>query len=265
MFYKEEAEDHSRAVVVLTPSESKRLIARGVAKMAEVASASKKGRIIIMGGTTNAFVAEEIAGVSVDRFNFAIGRITEGELSALDVDERLAPVILVDGKAQEGMSLSDALKDFTADDVYIKGANAVDMDGNAGVLMSSDFGGTIAKGIGILTARGANLIVPVGLEKLVPSVACAAADLGGQGRIAHATGDRIALMVLTSAKVVTELEAVDILFGGGGVKATHVASGGIGGSEGAVTLVLQGPGSAIKTAFEYISALKGEPNVSLKV
>lgn len=264
MFYKEEEKDSSRAVVVLTPSESKSLIGKAVVRTAELSSALKKGRVIVIGSTTNAFIAEELTGKDIDRFRFAVGRITEGELSALALEDRMAPVVLIDGKAEE-ISLSDALKDFTADDVYIKGANAVDMEGNAGVLVSSDFGGTIATALGIVTARGANLIVPVGLEKLVPSVTEAAVALGGQGRIDHATGDKVALMVLTSAKVVTELEAIEILFGGAGVKATHVASGGVGGSEGAVTLVLQGKTAAVKDAFDHISEIKGEPLVSPRV
>lgn len=259
MFYKKEDEGSSRAVVVLTPSESKRLIARAVVKMVEVTSAFKEGRIIVIGSTTNAFVREELTGDKVDKFRFAVGRIAGGELGAAPVEERMAALVLIDGKSED-ISPIEALKDFTARDVYIKGANAVDMDGNAGVLMSSDFGGTIAVALGTITARGANLIVPVGLEKLVPSVTVASVALGGQGRIDHATGDKVAMMVLTSAKVITELEAVDILFDE--VRATHVASGGVGGSEGAVTLVLNGSIGNVKDAFDYISEIKGEPLVS---
>ena len=259
MFYEREGSDHSRAVVVLTPSESKRLIARAVVKTTEVGSAFKEGRIIIIGSTTNAFVREELTGEKVDKFRSAVGRITDGALGVVSAEDRMAPLVLIDGKSED-ISPIEALKDFTAKDVYIKGANAVDMDGNAGVLMSSDFGGSIAVALGTITARGANLIVPVGLEKLVASVTVASVALGGQGRIDHATGDKVGMMTLTSAKVITELEAVDILFDE--VKATHVASGGVGGSEGAVTLVLNGSIANVKDAFDYISEVKGEPLVS---
>lgn len=261
MFYKKEDEGSSRAVAVLTPSESKRLIARAVVKTTEVGSAFKEGRIIIIGSTTNAFVREELTGEKVDKFRSAVGRITDGELGVVGADDRMAPLVLIDGKSED-ISPVEALKDFTAKDVYIKGANAVDMDGNVGVLMSSDFGGSIAVALGTITARGANLIVPVGLEKLVASVTEGATALGGQGRIDHVTGDKVAMMVLTSAKVVTEIEATRILFNE--VRATHVASGGVGGSEGAVTLVLNGPPANVKEAFDYICKIKGEPLVSPK-
>ncbi len=67
MFYKEESKDTSRAVVVLTPSESKRLIARAVVKMTEVTSAFKRGRIIIIGSTSNGFIVEELTGKRKER------------------------------------------------------------------------------------------------------------------------------------------------------------------------------------------------------
>ncbi|MCK4846403.1 MAG: hypothetical protein KAS88_01930 [Deltaproteobacteria bacterium] len=257
MFY--ERDEDRRAVVVLTPSESKRLIARAVVKISEVSEAMGSGRIVIIGSSTNAFVREELTGEDVDKFQSAVGRITKGELSAIKVEDRLSPLVLIDGLSKD-ITPKEALEGFTAKDVYVKGANAVDIDGNVGILLSSDYGGTIAMALGVVTARGANLIVPVGLEKLVPSVVEAAEALGGQGRIDFSTGEKVALMVLTSAKVVTEIEAIDILFGAE-VTATHVASGGIGGSEGSVTLVLNGTKASVKDAFDYISNLKGEPAI----
>ena len=43
-----------------------------------------------------------------------------------------------------------------------------------------------------------------------------------------------------------------------GVGATHVASGGIGGSEGTVVLSLEGSETAIEKAFKLVRAVKGE-------
>ena len=48
--------------VTLTPSESKRLIARGVKALPSVQHALKNNTIILAGGTTNAFIAEELLG-----------------------------------------------------------------------------------------------------------------------------------------------------------------------------------------------------------
>ncbi|MBI5048651.1 MAG: hypothetical protein HZB54_06865 [Deltaproteobacteria bacterium] len=254
MFYKNSNEE-IRGVVVLTPAESKRLIAKAVKEMPDVKRALKKGRIIIIGGTTNAYVAEEITGKKVDKFWFAAGRVTNGKLGANEADKRINPFLLKNGRVVE-TSPKDMLQEFTADDVYIKGANAVDANGYAGILMSNDKGGTIGAAMGILNARGSHLIVPVGLEKFVPSV-IEAAKKCGQGRIKYATCDKVGMMPLVNAKVMTELQAIDILFGASGVKATHVASGGVAGSEGAVVLILEGKDHAVKKAFDFICRIKG--------
>jgi hypothetical protein len=223
--------------------------------MPEVKRALKKGRLIIIGGTTNAYVAEEILGRKVDKFWFAAGRITDGKLGANEADKRILPFVLKDGKIVD-MSPGTMLQEFTADDVYIKGANAVDANGFAGVLMSNEKGGTIGAAMGIINARGSHLITPVGLEKLVPSV-IEAAKKCGQGRIKYATGDKVGMMPLTNAKVVTEIEAVGILFSNLDVHATHIASGGVAGSEGAVVLILEGKDQAVKKAFDFICRIKG--------
>lgn len=97
----------------------------------------------------------------------------------------------------------------------------------------------------------------MGLEKLVPSV-IEAARKAGIDRMKYATGDRVGLFPLVNATVVTEIEALEILTG---VKATQVASGGIGGSEGAVTLVAEGTDEQVAAAFELIRGIKGEPAV----
>lgn len=259
MFY-EKGDKETRAIVVLTPSESKRLIAKSVKEMSEVKAALKKGRVIIIGGTTTAFVSEEVLGEKIDRFWYASGRIAFGELGANDPAKRIRPFVLKDGRVVN-ISPTEMLQEFTAGDVYIKGANAVDPDGHAGVLMADERGGTIGAAIGILQARGSNLIVPVGLEKLIPSVIEASGKCG-QGKIGYATGQKVGMMPLVNAKVVTEVQAIEILFGAEGIAATHVASGGVAGSEGSVVLVFEGKEGGIRKAFDYISAIKGEPMVA---
>jgi len=48
-----------------------------------------------------------------------------------------------------------------------------------------------------------------------------------------------------------------------GVKAYHLASGGVGGSEGAVVLALEGDEKRVKNAFELVKSIKGEPPVTI--
>ncbi len=51
-----------RALFVLTPAESKRLIAKAVADMEEVKRAKESGKLLIGHGSTNVYVVEEVLG-----------------------------------------------------------------------------------------------------------------------------------------------------------------------------------------------------------
>ena len=79
------AEEDAKVLIVLTPSESKRLIAKGVRKLEEVERALEHGTIIIGLGTTNAYVAEELLNAlqdkdedvaKIEKERFAAGVIT---------------------------------------------------------------------------------------------------------------------------------------------------------------------------------------------
>lgn len=244
------------AIFALTPSESKRLIARAVAALPEVRRAMERGRIIIAHGTTNAFVAEELLGVPVPKVRFAAGLISGGLLRVTKSEERLPLYVLRDGQAVD-VPMQEALQEFEAHDVFIKGGNAVDPEGNVGVLMGHGRGGTIGSALGIVVARGAHLIAPIGLEKLIASVPEAARRCG-QLRQKYHLGMAVGLMPLVNVRVLTEIQALGIL---AEVQATHVASGGVNGSEGAVVLVAEGPEEDVARAFRLVEGIKGEPPV----
>ena len=142
----------------------------------------------------------------------------------------------------------------------IKGASAVDPEGNAGVLVSHPEGGTIGWAIGCMWARGIQLITPVGLEKLVPSVR-QSVSLCGQYTFDYVQGKTVGMIPLTGAKVVTEITALKIL---AGVEAFHVASGGVNGSEGSVTLVAEGKQRVMNKAIKLVESIKGEPGINFR-
>ncbi|HEX7551691.1 MAG TPA: hypothetical protein VF579_14075, partial [Candidatus Methylomirabilis sp.] len=114
------------ALISLTPSESKRLIAKAVAALPEVKRALEGGLVIIGRGTTNAFVAEELTG---DKFEpksyYAAGFIVDGELSATAI-ATLIPVVVFRNGRRIDMAPPDALREFGEKDVSIKGASAID-------------------------------------------------------------------------------------------------------------------------------------------
>ena len=243
-------------ILVLTSSESKRLIAKAVTALPEVKAALKRGRVVIANGSTTAFVVEEILSVKLDKAMYCSGLIFDGAMGVIQSEHRSNPYVLVDGKTVP-ITYGEALKDFEAGDVFIKGANAVDPKGHVGILLGSNVSGTIGAAIGPIVARGAHLIVPVGLEKLVPDVIEASRKCGLR-KLKYPIQGTAGYFPVVTATVVTELQALKTLTG---VTATHVASGGIGGSEGSVILVVEGTEEQVNQAYQIINSIKGEPPI----
>jgi len=260
--YREKLEgtrdDRVHGIVVLVPSESKRLIARGVLALPEVRRVLKEGLFVVSRGTTTSYIAEELLGAPLPKANCTAGIVTDGRLSATIPEERLGPWVFRRGVKSEE-SAEEALKQFTSTDVSVKGANAIDPQGNVGVLAGNDFGGTIGSIWPVLASRGSHLIVPAGLEKMIASVVDASWACGNK-LFKYVMGTRVALMAVVNAKVVTEIQALEVLTG---VHAVHAASGGVGGSEGAVVLALEGSDARVKRAFELVQSVKGEPPIGM--
>jgi hypothetical protein len=250
------SEDIVSGIFTLTSAESKRLIAKGVVALPEVQRAMERGRIAIANGTTNAFVVEELLGIEVDKALYASGNITDGALGVNISEDRPKPFVIINGRQVDRLP-TDVYPVFESGDVFIKGANAVDVAGNVGILLGGNTAGTIGAAIGTVIARGAHLIAPVGLEKLIPSVIEASRHCGLE-RIKYPEGGSIGFMPLVNATVVTEIQALAIL---SGATAIHVSSGGIGGSEGSVVLVVEGTEDEVGKAFGLVEKIKGEKPV----
>jgi hypothetical protein len=150
--------------------------------------------------------------------------------------------------------LGELLDQMGPNDVYVKGVNAIDKDGNVGVLWANDMvGGTAAYVSKASRRNGFQMVFPVGLEKLIPGTVRAAARDARKFEYDYAMGASCGLLPV-KGHVVTELKAIEIL---SGAKATVVAAGGLGGAEGAVTLVIKGETDQVAKAIEYVEASKG--------
>jgi len=248
------------ALVVLNPAESRRLLAKATVVLPEVQNAYKNGMIIIARGITNAFVTEELFGISVEpKAGQTVGMVCNGITNANSGPPPCTWHVIRQGKVVEGADSNVEILNFGAEDVFIKGANAIDSEGNAGIFSSSVKGGTIGMAWPIVMPRGCHLIMPVGLEKMIPSV-IEAAKHSSIYRFKYSTGLPAKLMPVLTGKVVTEIQALAIL---ARVRAYHLASGGVGGSEGAVVLAIEGDDDRVEKAFDLIKSIKGEPPVTL--
>jgi hypothetical protein len=247
-------------MVVLNPPESRRLLAKATVATPEVQNAWKKGMIIIGGGITNAYVTEELFKTTVDpKAGQTSGIVCRGFTNATSGPPPCSWNVAKNGEIMEGADSNVEILNFGPDDVFIKGGNAIDPEGNAGIYVSNPKGGTIGMCWPIVTPRGAHLIQPIGLEKLVPSVHEAALH-SGIYHFKYSMGLPGKIVPVTSSLVITEIQAFALL---AGVRAYHISSGGVGGSEGAVLLTLEGNEEKIEKAFELAKSVKGEPPVTL--
>ena len=250
-----------RAVFSLTPWESKRLIGKAVSNLPEVQHALKHSQMIIAHGSTNVYVAEEVLGYCPERDKYVSGQVINGTLCQTEPSEKPAIMRLVKGIPVPPVpTMEESMAGWDHTCLFIKGANAVDPEFNAAIFNAHPGAGTIGFAYGKICGMGIPLIVPVGLEKLIPSVKEASTELG-HAKVDYFYGTKIGMLPLINAKVITEIQAFNILFG---LKAIHVGGGGVSGSEGSIVLSTIGDDEAVNTAIEEISKIKGEPPLELK-
>jgi hypothetical protein len=244
---------------VFTPAAGKRLIARGVAAHPSVKRVLQSGTMVIVAGTTNACVAEEILGSEA---GFKRGRFFRGITlppgrkvtdSGRLADESAFPgdVILEKGKWLRGKTIFDVVDGLKEGDLIIKGANALDPIRNrAAVLIGDPKGGTLAAALQAVVGRRVELLLPVGLEKRVTG------DLDDLALMLNAPGAEGTRLWPAPGTVFTELDAIALLTG---ARAELIAAGGIGGAEGCVRLAVLGTAQQLETMEKIHREIGGEP------
>jgi hypothetical protein len=246
-----------KALVVLTPTESKRLISKGLAQFPQVKTCLERGgRIFISRGTTDAYVLEELSKTPIEKPRFVAGQVTSvnvRRLGGTPPEKRLAEKMLEEGEWKDADST--AITRMQRGDVIIKGANALDANFMAAVYMSHPEGGTIGRFLGTAKARGLNIIIPVGLEKLVADSVWDSSFELGQLDLDLVMGSPIGMMPIPGEPF-TEVDALETLFPD--ILVSHVGSGGVGGAEGSVTLLLEGDEASVRAAFELAESLTKE-------
>jgi hypothetical protein len=203
-------------------------------------------------------VASELRGNPVDQAAFAAGVID----TRWNVNVRLGEIgeLVLKRGEESPFDEGNVLDSLTAGDVIIKGGNALGPYGTVGVLMAAATGGTIGRYVPLAIARGVDIVIPISVAKSIHTpIADLAANLGSR-KLDLSMGLSCGMFPLTG-HVVTEIEALDLLFG---VRATHVCSQGIGTGAGSVSLLLQGDTDAVQGAFERIQTLADLPEIPVQ-
>jgi hypothetical protein len=252
---------------IITPAAGKRLIAKALASHKRVLDALKSGTVVIVAGTTNGYIVEEVLkklGISEEfsRKRFFRGIIlppnrtvtSEGRLT----DESRFPgdVVITKNVWQKGKTISDVIDDLKEGDIILKGANALDLQRKqAAILIGHPKAGTIAVALQAVIGRRVNLIIPVGLEKRVCS------DLHALAEKVNMPGAKGYRLFPVPGQVFTEIDAIRSLLTG--ANAELIAAGGICGAEGSCLLAVSGTKEQEDAAEKLIASVASEPAFEL--
>ena len=236
--------------VTLTVEEAKRIIAKGIAELSVVKNACLSGKIFFKGGTTVSAVCEELAGEPLS----ILGRISPpGALTAKHHPGKLHCAMLTDGKLQDAdEDLEQAVEEMSSGDVVIIGANLFDADGNAAMMYGAFLGGPPGRIISGLMAECENVIIAVGSEKLVPGYVPDLIKRTSRRSIDMSMGMAVGLTPIVGT-IVTEVDAVRLL---AQVDCHLIGKGGLGGAEGASTLVIDGEKEDVERIFQIVESVK---------
>lgn len=228
-----------------------------------VKKALKEGTIIIATSTTTAYVVEELIGEKIkDKGLFTAGVVTAKGCCVTNPEYRYNHYVIEKGKVSEMKTpeLRSVLARMGPEDVFVKGANAIDPFGATAILVGGTEGGTIGTAWGYITSNGIKFIIAVGLEKLVPFALSYVRPKTGIKTVDRSLGMAVGMMIV-EGEVITELEAFNMLTG---VEAFPIGGGGIDGGEGSKIFLLEGDESSIKMAYDLVCEIKGEPQLRTK-
>jgi hypothetical protein len=247
---------------LVTPAAGKRLIGKALAKHPEILKVLQSGTIVIIAGTTNGYVAEEILTAMGQANNFSRKSFFRGvtlpptyPASAAGktppASEVPCDVVIVKGVWQKGKTIFDVAGDLREGDIILKGANALDLlRKRAAIYIAHPQAGTTGAILPAVAGRRVRLMIPVGLEKRVYG------DIDDLAAKINAPGVQGPRLLPVPGEVFTELDAIFTLTG---ASAQLIAAGGICGAEGSVWVVVSGKSSQVYAAEELLKAVAAEP------
>lgn len=283
---------------LVTPAAGKRLIAKAIARHPDVLSALESRMVVVMAGTTNGYVAEELLSAIGQSDGFDMRRFFRGvtlppyaepiEAGRLPDETRLPGDFPGDspessrgcfpGASPEG-SPGGSLGSFPGDVVITEGVwrqgqtvfDVIDDLSEGDVILKGANAVDLAsKQAGILIADPKGGTTVVALQAVVGRRVRLIVPVGLEKRVSEPLGELAALLNRPGAQgarllpvpgeVVTEIEALSAL---AGVDAVLVAAGGVHGAEGSVWLAVSGSPEQEEAARSLMASVTGEPPFTL--
>ena len=240
--------------VCVTTSMGKRLIGKGMVHHPVIKNVLQKGRLVIIQGTTNGYVAEEILILLGQSEGFTRKGFRRGIVTAPGATFPGATfegdVVIIDGQWQRGKTIFDVVDDLESGDVVLKGGNALDEHRQAAVFVQHPKGGTVLATLTAVIGRRVRLIVPIGLEKRVFENVV---DLAQQTNAPDVDGLRLMPLL---GEVFTEIDAIKLITG---AETRLLGAGGIYGAEGSVWLGISGTSQEVQGTNDLINSISNEP------
>lgn len=238
----------------ITPVMGKRLIGKGMVRLPQIEKVLSKGKLVILAGTTNGYVAEEILAEigqadGFSRVGFRRGTMLGPGRQPVNAEFQ-GDVVIVDGSWQQGKTIFDVANELNSSDIILKGANAVDPYGQAAVLVGNPQGGTVHAIMAAVYGRRTQMIVPVGIEKRVFE------DINTLVKAIVAPEASGLRLYPVPGEVFTELDAIELLTG---VEARLIAAGGIYGAEGSAYIAASGSPDQEEAAETLVKSVSNEP------
>jgi len=246
----------------LTVAAGKRLIAKAMLVHPAINTTLANGKLVIVAGTTNGYIAEEILlslgqSVGFSRRHFFRGItvspawITGPQNKLPDGSAFPGDIVLHKGVWKRTETIFNVAPKLDENDLILKGANAVDLlNKHAASYVDHPETGPVGAVLSATLGKRTRLILPVGLEKRVPGNL---ATLANHLSEANAKGPRLCVL---PGEVFTEIDAIRLLTG---ATAEIVAAGGVAGGEGCTWLAITGNQDELTAMDNLMRTIHAEP------
>lgn len=236
--------------ISLLTEESKELISRGVLLHPKFIKAYENNKVLLKGGTTVSRISEKLVGKPLR----ICGRVTErGTVSSYKILNEFHSIIL-QNKSYKNIdnNFVDEVGKLGPNDLIVCSANIIDNNGNAALMAGSEGGGKVGLSLGAWYSEGIDVLIPVGMEKMVKGNVNDIIKKTGRKNKDFSYGMSVGLFPIIG-EIITEIEAIKLI---GNFDVFPIGCGGLGKASGSITLEVHGEESEVDNFVEIIKNIK---------